>query len=193
LVSAAAQPSAQQRYRIKITIYDLAVHTSSVLYQDDVVIEAPNWSRAGKSLLVNTGGNLYRLPVNGAGQPKLEKIDLGEAGSRANNDHDFSRDGKPRAFSAPGPAWRQSQVYLAQADGSRSKAHDSGGAEVFPRLVSGRQVAGSRGPARCQVRTVSRSGQRRRRAATYFQGRSDDGPEYSPDGNLDLNSNRAGG
>jgi Tol biopolymer transport system component len=109
------------RYRSKITIYDFAVHISSVLYQDDVVIEAPNWSRDGKFLLVNTGGNLYRLPVNGAGQPKLEKIDLGEAGSRANNDRDFSRDGKLQAFSASGPASRQSQVYLAQAEGSRAK------------------------------------------------------------------------
>src|SRR6516164_211930 len=92
-----AQPAAQ-RYRSKITIFDLATRQSKVLYSADPLIEAPNWSRDGRFLLVNTGGGLYRLPVTG--EPKLEKIDLGDSGYRCNNDHDFSRDGKLLAFSA---------------------------------------------------------------------------------------------
>src|ERR1700686_3955989 len=82
-----------QRYRSKVTVYDLAARSSTTVYQADQVIEAPNWSRDGKSLVVNTGGSLYHLPVTGAGEPKLEKIEMGEGGYRCNNDHDFTRDG----------------------------------------------------------------------------------------------------
>ncbi|MGH9577834.1 MAG: hypothetical protein ACRD3R_10400, partial [Terriglobales bacterium] len=48
---------APPRYRSKITIFDPARRSASVVYQADQVIEAPNWSRDGKFLLVNTGGN----------------------------------------------------------------------------------------------------------------------------------------
>src|SRR5262245_4361420 len=108
LVSALYGQQPQQSYRSKITVYDLAAKTNSTVYQADQVIEAPNWSRDGKFLLVNTGGSLYRLPL-GSVQPALEKIDLGEGGYRANNDHDFSRDGKLLAFSASSTASRGSQ------------------------------------------------------------------------------------
>src|SRR2546425_10613742 len=101
-----------QRYRSHITIFDLASRRSSTIYTADQVIEAPNWSRDGKFLLVNTGGSLYRLPV-GVADPKLDKLDLGEGGHRANNDHDFTRDGKLLAFSASSVSSRQSQVWLA--------------------------------------------------------------------------------
>src|SRR5580658_7737309 len=111
----------QQRYRSKITVYDLAAKSSTTVYQADQIIEAPNWSRDGSFLLVNTAGNLYRLPVSGAGEPTLEKIDLGPGGYRCNNDHDLTRDGKLQAFSASSPTSRQSQVYLAQADGTGAK------------------------------------------------------------------------
>ena len=111
----------QQRYHSKVTVYDLAARSTRVVYQADQVVEAPNWSRDGRFLLINTGGSLYRLPVNAPGEPKLEKIELGEGGHRANNDHDFSRDGKWLAFSASSTASRQSQVWLAHADGSGAK------------------------------------------------------------------------
>jgi TolB protein len=111
----------QQRYRSKVTVYDLATRATRVVYQADQIVEAPNWSRDGSFLLINTGGSLYRLPVKSAGEPKLEKIDLGEGGHRANNDHDLSRDGKWLAFSASSTASRQSQVWLAHADGSGAK------------------------------------------------------------------------
>jgi Tol biopolymer transport system component len=108
-----------QRYRSKITIYDLAAKSSKVLYQANQVIGAPNWSRDGKFLLVNTGGNLYRLPVTG--EAKLEQINLGEGGYRCNNDHDLSRDGKLLGFSANATGSRASQVFVANADGTGVK------------------------------------------------------------------------
>src|SRR5215467_3398091 len=113
VVAALGALHAQQRYRSHITTFDLGTRKSTVVYSADQVIEAPNWSHDGKFLLVNTGGALYRLPL--AGDPKLEKLDLGDGGYRCNNDHDFTRDGKLLAFSASSTASRQSQVYLANA------------------------------------------------------------------------------
>lgn len=94
------------QYRSSITIYDLASRTTRTVYKADGVIEAPNWSRDGTFLLVNTGGKLYRLPVEAGKLAKLEEINLGEGGYRCNNDHDLSRDGKRLAFSASSPASR---------------------------------------------------------------------------------------
>ena len=46
-------PMQQPRYRSKITVYDLAKHSASTLYEDDQqIIEAPNWSRDGQFLMV---------------------------------------------------------------------------------------------------------------------------------------------
>ncbi|MDE3168324.1 MAG: hypothetical protein KGN36_21155, partial [Acidobacteriota bacterium] len=100
------QPPAP-RYRSRITIYDLATRANRTLYTADQVIEAPNWSRDGSFLLVNTNGNLYRLPV-ASPNPQLEKLDMGDGGWRCNNDHDLTRDGRLLAFSASSPNSRQS-------------------------------------------------------------------------------------
>jgi hypothetical protein len=48
----------QQRYHSKVTVYDLAARSTRVVYQADQVVEAPNWSRDGRFLLINTGGSL---------------------------------------------------------------------------------------------------------------------------------------
>ena len=51
------QAAPAQRYRSRVTVYDLAAKTVTTVYQADHVIEAPNWSRNGRFLLVNTGGS----------------------------------------------------------------------------------------------------------------------------------------
>jgi dipeptidyl aminopeptidase/acylaminoacyl peptidase len=53
-------------------------------------IEAPNWSRDGNSLIFNSRGKIYTLPVKG-GDPVL--INTGFA-DKCNNDHGLSPDGK---------------------------------------------------------------------------------------------------
>jgi hypothetical protein len=189
------QPVTQQRrYRSKITVYDFARRSSSVVYQADQVIEAPNWSRDGTFLLVNTGGNLYRLPVNGSGEPKLEKIELGEGGYRCNNDHDFSRDGKWLAFSASSPSSRQSQVYLAHADGSGAKLMTEASPSYFHGWSPDGKwlaVVGQRN-GKFELYRVPASGGAEQRLTS--KGGYDDGPEYSPDGKwIYFNSNRSGG
>jgi TolB protein len=184
-------PPPAQRYRSKITVYDLASHSTSTVYQADQVIEAPNWSRDGKFLLVNTGGSLYRLPLKGE---KLDKIELGPAGYRCNNDHDLSPDGKQVAFSASSPNSRQSQVYVANADGSDAKLV----VPVAPVYFHGWSpdgkwlaVVGQRDQKYELFRVPATGGPEERLTS---KGGYDDGPEYTPDGKwIYFNSNRSGG
>jgi Tol biopolymer transport system component len=162
------------------------------VYEAEEVIEAPNWSRDGKFLLVNTGGSLYRLPVQG--EPRLEKINLGENGLRCNNDHDFSPDGKLLAFSASSPASQQSQVYLANADGSNAKLMTPASPSYFHGWSpDGRWLAFvGRRDGKFELYRVSVNGGAEQRLTS--KGAYDDGPEYSPDGKwIYFNSNRSGG
>ena len=54
------------RYRSKLAIFDLKDKSSKVIHTADEVFEAPNWSRDGKFLLINSGGALFKVPVEGA-------------------------------------------------------------------------------------------------------------------------------
>jgi len=189
----AAQNPAQQRFRSKVTIYDLAAHSARTLYQADQVIEAPNWSRDGKFLLVNTQNNLYRLPVEGS-QPQLEKIDLGDAGYRCNNDHDLSRDGKLLAFSASTAEVRASRVYLANADGTNAHLMTPDSPSYFHGWSPDGQwlaLVGQRN-GKFELFRVAVGGGAEQRLTSA--GGYDDGPDYSPDGKwIYFNSNRTGG
>jgi Tol biopolymer transport system component len=192
LINSAAQPPQPQQYRSKIAIYDLAARTSTTLYQADQVIEAPNWSRDGKWLLVNTGGSLYRLPVSG--EAKLDKIDLAPGGYRCNNDHDLSKDGAMLAFSASSPNSRASQVWLARADGSEAKLMTPASPSYFHGWSpDGKFLAfvGQRNGHFELFRVPTSGGDEQRLTSA---GGYDDGPEYTPDGRwIYFNSNRNGG
>ena len=88
----------QPAFRSKISIYDLRDKSTRTLYQADQVFEAPNWSADGKFLVVNSGGRLYHLAVDGPSPtPELVNID---PTLRLNNDH------------APSPTERGSRSQL---------------------------------------------------------------------------------
>jgi Tol biopolymer transport system component len=182
------------RYRSRITVWDIAARSASVVYQDDEVIEAPNWSRDGKFLLVNTGGDLYRLPLSVARESKLDKILLGEGGYRCNNDHDYSRDGKLLAFSASSPASDQSKVYVARADGSGAILITPASPSYFHGWSpDGKWLAfvGERDKKFGIYRVPAAGGDEQRLTS---KGSYDDGPEYTPDGRwIYFNSDRSGG
>jgi len=185
------QPAA--RYRSRVTVYDLGTRKAESIFTADQTIEAPNWSRDGKFLLVNTNGNLYRLPV-GVADPKLEQLDLGPGGYRCNNDHDYSRDGKLLAFSASSPQSRQSQVWLANADGTGAKLMTPPAPSYFHGWSpDGKFLAfvGQR-EGKFELYRVPVEGGAEQRLTS--KGGYDDGPEYSPDGKwIYFNSNRSGG
>ncbi len=191
LVTAGAAFSQNAKlYRSHITIYDIAARSNTTLYTADALIEAPNWSRDGKFLLVNTDGGLYRLPVTA--KPGLEKIDVGAL--RCNNDHDLSPDGRLLAFSASSATSKQSQVYLANSDGSDVKLMTPEAPSYFHGWSrDGKWLAFvGRREGKFELYRVPVTGgpeQRLTTARAY-----DDGPEYSPDGKwIYFNSNRSGG
>jgi len=188
---APAQP--RTRYRSSIMVYDLATRSSNVVYRADTVIEAPNWSHDGKFLLVNTGGDLYRLPLGAGSEPKLEKIDLGPGGLRCNNDKAFSPDGRLLGFSAASASSRGSQVYVANADGAGAKLLTSAAPSYFHGWSpDSRWLAfvGQRTGSFELYRVPVAGGPEERLTS---KGAYDDGPEYSPDGKwIYFNSNRGG-
>ena len=66
-----------------------------VIYEKPGRFEAPNWMPDGKKLLFNMDGAIYKIPVEGGEQ---EKLNTGFANNN-NNDHGISFDGKLLAVS----------------------------------------------------------------------------------------------
>jgi Tol biopolymer transport system component len=195
-ITPAAQPARarQPRYKSAITIYDVATKTSKVLYTADTVWEAPNWSMDGKYLLANSGGKIYRLPVNGTGPVTPEKLDM-DATLNTNNDHGPSWNGKMIAFSASSPTARQSQVYVADADGRNARLITPKSPSYFHGWSPDDKwltFVAARGDQNYDIFRVPAAGgeeQRLTASAGY-----DDGSEYSPDGKwIYFNSDRSGG
>jgi len=180
-------------YLSHITVYDLPSRSSRVIYSGEGVIEAPNWSRDGKFLLVNTRGDLFRLPL-GIERPALAKLPLGSGGYVCNNDHDLSADGRLLAFSASSPTSPKSQVFVSDASGQNVRL-------VTPKAPSyfhgwspdSRYLAfvAERGDGRYELYRVPAVGGAEERLTS--SGGYDDGPEYTPDGRwIYFNSNRGG-
>lgn len=193
LPSAAPQPSAPRRYASTVIVHDLETRSSRVVYRADAVWEAPNWSRDGKFLLLNSAGRLYRLAIDAAGA-EPQALDL-DPSLRANNDHDFSPDGRLIAISASSPSSRQSQIYVANADGSKHRLVVSTTPSYFHGWSPDGKylafVANRDGKQYDLYRVPATGGEEERLTADPA---NDDGTDYSPDGKwIYFNSNRGGG
>ena len=97
--------------RSSLEIWDMATGQSRVVLQSRAVIEAPNWDPSGQSLLVNSGGRLYRVSLDA---PKLKLVETGFA-DRCNNDHGISPDGKTIVLSHH--RGKGSEIFLMPAQG----------------------------------------------------------------------------
>jgi Tol biopolymer transport system component len=192
--------------RVADTGYPAAVESSlEVLHLEDPTnrrvvrhfatrIEAPNWSRDGASLIYNSGGLIYRIPVAG-GDPV--RIDTGP-NRKINNDHGLSPDGAWLIVSDQTDPDNASRLYLLPLAGSEA-----------PRLVVGvpaspsywhgwspdgktiAYVANRPETRDFEIYTRELAGGPERRL-TNSPG-LDDGPEYSPDGRtIYFNSVRSG-
>jgi TolB protein len=201
-VSVQALPPArppQPRYSSKISIFDIRDKSVRTVYQADTVFEAPNWSSDGKYLLTNSGGRIYRIPVDGDSNVKPEPVNI-DPSLRLNNDHAPSPDGKFIAFSASSPSSRQSQVYLCNADGSNAHVMVTATPSYFhgwspdgKYLAYVLQHPGANGaPANYDIFRIPAAGGESEQLDSN-QG-YDDGPDYSPDGKwIYFNSDRSGG
>ncbi|UDF02384.1 hypothetical protein [Asticcacaulis sp. AND118] len=75
--------------RSSIEIYDLETRQSRVVWQGPELWESPHFTPDGQTLILNSEGRIYRLPVGG--EPQV--IDTGFA-IRCNNDHGLTPDGQ---------------------------------------------------------------------------------------------------
>ncbi len=89
------KPDSLKKIESTLETISIASFDRRVVYHTDNHIEAPNWSPDGKSLIYNSGGLLYKIPVAG-GYPVL--IPTGFA-RRINNDHGISPDGSQLVIS----------------------------------------------------------------------------------------------
>lgn len=80
---------------------------------DTILVEAPNWSPDGSSLVVNGDGGLFRLPLVGPRAGSLEAISLDGVPEELNNDHVLAPGGGVAYVSA-----RDGHLYAVALDGS---------------------------------------------------------------------------
>lgn len=176
--------------RTHISVYDLETKRATKVFSAEQHIEAPNWSGDGEKLLVNSGGNLYWLPLQA--NTRLEKINLSTP-VQVNNDHAISPDGKLLAISGRPPDGRSSQVFTANIDGSNVKLITEKSPSYFHGFSpDGRWLAytAQREGDYDLFRIPTAGGEEQR--LNRMDG-LDDGPDYSPDGKwIYTNSIRSG-
>jgi Tol biopolymer transport system component len=187
-VSTGARAAEPQRSRLMTIALDGS--DPRLAHETTDHIEAPNWTRDGKTLIFNAAGRLYRIPVAGGAAPA--PIDTG-AVTGINNDHGLAPDGKTIIFSARGHIYT---VPLAGGVPARVSTDEGEGAGLvyWWHGVSpdGRTLAfcGQRGDAK-DIWVIPRKGGAPRRLDDHPA--ADDGPDYSPDGRwIYFNSDRSG-
>ncbi len=187
----AQAPRGNHISRSSISVYSLKDKSVKVIYSADTLIEAPNWSPDGKYLLINTGGNLYKLPVTSSASAQPAKIDLADI-NRCNNDKEVSPDGSLIAFSSSAKA-KGSQVYTVSSMGGEPKL-------IVPETPSYFHAFSPDGKYMSFVAQREgnfdlfrvRTGGGPQERLTVNKG-YDDGPDYSPDGKwIYFNSDRSG-
>jgi len=171
-----------------IEVVPIASKDRRVIYHTSDLIEAPNWTRDGKSFIFNTRGHLYKLPSPGS-QPEL--IDTGFA-IRCNNDHGLSPDGTQLAISDQSQGG-QSLIYLVPITGGKPRRITATGPSYWHGWSpDGATLAfcGERN-GEFDVYTIPAAGGEEKRLTTAPG--LDDGPEFSPDGAfIYFNSVRSG-
>ncbi len=101
----------------ELCIFGLSDRAISVVWTTDMLIEAPNWSRDGASLVFNGEGLIWRLDLAEGAEP--ERVDTGFA-VRCNNDHGLSPDGATFVISDSTETGK-SCIYTLPASGGEPK------------------------------------------------------------------------
>ncbi len=175
----------------KLEIINIETSMRSVIYESQVPFEAPNWSKDGKYLVINSRGLLYRMPAIGG---VMEKIDTGVADDN-NNDHGFSPDGKLMAISSTpkDSPFGHSHIYtFPSSGGAPTKITNIGASYWHGWSPDGKYLVytANRNNRLNIFRIPSDGGDEVQMTQTDFL---DDGPEYSTDGKwIWFNSNRTG-
>lgn len=180
---------AKDPFGSRLEILDVDSGHRQIIYSNDDVFEAPNWTRDGQTLIFNSQGRLFRFDL----ETKIPvQIDTGDV-IRNNNDHVLSFDGKMLAISSHDVNDHQSRVFTIPVQGGQPKQITPDG----PSYLHGWSPDG-----RFLVYTALRGGDYDIYRIPAEGGSEtqlttapglDDGPEYSPDGKyIYFNSVRSG-
>ena len=173
----------------RMEILDIASGHRQVLFSQDAVFEAPNWTRDGKALIFNSQGRLYRYDLQ---DHSTMPIDSGDVTSN-NNDHVISFDGQTLAISSHGGSHHQSLVYTLPIQGGQpQQITPLGPSYLHGWSPDGKFLVytGMRGGEFNIYRIPSEGGAETQLTFTIGL---DDGPEYTPDGRyIYFNSVRSG-
>jgi TolB protein len=171
-----------------LEVVNIASKDRRVVYHTRGVIEAPNWSRDGQSLVFNSRGHLYKIPRTG-GRPQL--IDTGFA-NHCNNDHGFSPDGKQLAISHHAEGGKSFVYLLPSGGGTPIQLTELGPSYWHGWSPDGKTVAYCAERNRnFDIYTMSVAGGPETRLTTAAG--LDDGPDYTADGAwIYFNSERTG-
>jgi len=154
-------------------------------------MEAPNWSRDGKTLIFNRDGHIWTIPAEGG---TATIVNTG-ATTNCTGSHGLSPDGKWLAISCSMPGKPETRVYIVPSDGGGPRLLTQNPSSYFHSWSpDGKTIAFTR-PNHTgggNILTISAAGGTET-ALTAGNGISDD-PDYSADGKLIyFNSDRAGG
>ena len=179
-----------------IETMDVTTGKRKILYSENVSLQAPNWTKDGKSLIYNSQGSLYRFDL------KTRKPALLPTGKvkDINNDHVISFDGKMLAISALSPDGKiGSTVYTVPITGGEPKlitpllgfSYLHGWSPDGKWLTYTAKRNNDPTPAGFDIYKIPSNGGKEIQL-TNVTG-LDDGPEYSPDGKyIYFNSVRSG-
>lgn len=154
-------------------------------------MEAPNWSRDGKTLIFNRDGHIWIIPAEGG-----TAITLNTGGAtNCTGSHGLSPDGKLLAISCSMPGKPETRVYIVPSSGGEPKLLTENPSSYFHSWSpDGKTIAFAR-PNHAgggNIFSIPVEGGTET-ALTTGAGISDD-PDYSADGKwLYFNSDRAGG
>lgn len=173
-----------------LEVMHLTTRTRRVIHRTNDHIEAPNWSRDGRHLLINSEGLLYRLPAEG-GTPA--RIDTG-ALTRLNNDHGYSPDGRQIVISDKSEPDGKSRLHILPAEGGTPRAVILDGPSYWHGWSpDGKTLVyvAARGNRILNLWSCPAAGGAETRLTSGEW--MDDGPDYSPDGRtIWFNSTRSG-
>ncbi|MGD0739568.1 MAG: hypothetical protein ABR957_08235 [Terracidiphilus sp.] len=158
-------------------------------------MEAPNWSRDGKTLIFNRDGKLWSVPANeGDGSvAAATPIDIGNA-TDCTGSHGLSPDGRWLAMTCTTPDHPGRRVYIVPATGGAPRMVTANPDSYFHSWSpDGKTILFTRpSHGTLNIYAISPVGGAET-ALTTVTGVSDD-PDFSPDGQwIYFNSDRAGG
>lgn len=87
-----------------LEIYDVPSGETQTVLSADEHFEAPNWTPDGDELVFNSGGRLYRVPVEPSRSIEPTVVDTGDVDDII-NDHGLSPSGDRIAFTSDGHIW----------------------------------------------------------------------------------------